>query len=279
MNEDMILPEGFETDLPESEGVNETGEVDETTVNPEASPSAQEETVQEEQPEELTGEETGEETEGEQKEELPPIKVKYNKEEIEIPYEEAVPLIQKGLNYDKIQERLQALESDPRLSFVEELAQEQGMDVNEFIEAYKKWREQEQLNQLIQQNIPEELAQEILETRKLRAQIEEERKVKEQQEKENEEFANFFDYFREANGRDFDASKDQIPQEVWEANANGVPLKYAYMEYLNNKLKNQVQVLKQNEENAKKAPVTSVSAHGSQEIASEDAFLRGFNSI
>jgi hypothetical protein len=37
-------------------------------------------------------------------------------------------LAQKGLNYDKTIERLQALESDPRLSFIEELASQTRYD-------------------------------------------------------------------------------------------------------------------------------------------------------
>jgi hypothetical protein len=51
------------------------------------------------------------------------------------------------------------------------------------------------------------------------------------------------------------------------------------MQYQNKQLQNQIKVLKQNEENAKRAPIGGVSTHGSTEIASEDDFLAGFNSI
>lgn len=211
--------------------------------------------------------------------ESPKIKVKYNHEEQEIPYEEAVPLIQKGMNYDKLQEKLQSLETDPRLQFVEELAAEEGMDVQEYLEAVQTYREQQKLNELIQQNIPEELAQEILESRKDREARKQQEQMKAAEEKKNAEYQEFFDFFRQTNGKEFVPNEDEIPQEVWDANANGVPLKYAYMEHHNNQLRSQLQVLKQNEENARKAPVSGLSIHGGQEEAAEDDFLRGFNSI
>lgn len=38
----------------------------------------------------------------------------------------------------------------------------------------------------------------------------------------------FLDYFKESNGRDYDATKDEIPMETWELTLKGVPLKQAY---------------------------------------------------
>ena len=207
------------------------------------------------------------------------LKIKYNHEEQEITLDEAVELAQKGKNYDKLQQKLQQLETDPRLSFVEELAKEQGMEVNEFLEATKQWREQQKLDQLIQQNIPEDMAKEILENRKFREQYESQQKAKSNEEKQNAEYNEFFQFFKQVNDRDFDPQKDQIPNEVWQATQNGVPLKFAYMEHHNNQLRSQLKIQKQNEENTKKAPVRGTSAHGSNEVASEDDFMRGFNSI
>jgi hypothetical protein len=204
--------------------------------------------------------------------------VKYNKEEREIPIDEAIPLVQKGLNYDKVQERLQTLESDPRLSFVEQMANQFGMTTEEYIQAVQQQQEQERINELVQQGISEELAQEMLENRKFRQQFEQEKKAKAEEERKNSEYNDFFQYFRDANGRDFVPNQDEIPPTVWEAANQGVPLKYAYMSHENNQLRQQLQTLKQNESNAQKAPVGSLTAHGSTEVASEDPFLIGFNS-
>ncbi|MCD7034314.1 hypothetical protein LRR81_08710 [Metabacillus sp. GX 13764] len=248
--EDMILPDDYE------EQETETPEQDDI------------------QPEE-SGEET---TPPENQDELTPaeqqqlFKLKYNHEEMEVPYDEAVRLAQKGMNYDKVQERLNELESDPRLSFVETLAQDQGLSVPEFIQSYQQHVEQQKLDELVQQNIPEEYAKEMLETRKFREQWEQEKAAKEKQEKESAEFHEFMDHFP-------GVKPDQIPPEVWQAQANGVPLRYAYMEHQNQQLQSQLQVFKQNEQNAQRAPVGSVSMHGSQEIDAEDDFLTGFNSV
>lgn len=207
------------------------------------------------------------------------LKVKYNKEELDLDEDRARELAQKGLNYDKLVERVQQLETDPRLSFVEELAREQNLEVNEYLQQVQEWREQEKLNQLIQSNIPEDLAKEILEARKdreVRKQQEQQQQV--EQKKQSEAFE-FFEYFKQATGKEFNNEADQIPQEVWDINSQGVPLKYAYMQHHNQQLQNQIKILKQNESNAKKAPIGSLSAHGSADNQSEDPFLSGFDSI
>jgi len=254
-NEDIILPDDFQDDLPQSEETTETDSVEETPENVEVNESTEEERSN------------------------PFLKVKYNKEDVELDEERARELAQKGLNYDKTIERLQALESDPRLAFIETLANQHGMSPQEYIEAVQQQQEQERIDQLVEQGISEELAQEMLENRKFREQFEAEKRTKAEEEKKNADYQEFFDYFRQANDRDFVPNQDEIPQSVWEATEKGVPLKYAYMEHQNNQYKTQIQTLKQNESNARKAPIGSVTAHGGNEIAGEDDFLAGFNSI
>jgi hypothetical protein len=200
------------------------------------------------------------------------LRIKYNKEELELDEEKARELAQKGLNYDKVQERLQALESDPRLSLVEQLAKESNMTVEEWVQAVHQQREQARLNELIEQNIPEDIAKEMLENRKFREQYESKQKEEQARAKQEAEYREFFQTFP-------DVKADQIPGEVWEAHQKGKSLVDAYTHYENKRLKEQLAVLKQNEENAKRAPVGSVTQHGTTEPAVEDDFLRGFNSI
>jgi AraC-like DNA-binding protein len=252
--EDMILPDDFQEDTTPTE----TTEPVETPVETEDLPQATDETVAEA---------------------LQTLKVKYNKEEREIPIDEAIPLVQKGLNYDKVQERLQALESDPRYTFIEEIANQFGMSPQEYMDAVRQQQEQSRIDELVQQGISQELAQEILENKKFRDQYEAEKKAKQQEEQKNAEFQDFFRYFNQVNGRDFNAETDDIPPSVWEATEKGIPLRYAYMEHQNQLLQQQLQTLKQNQSNAQKAPIQSVTAHGGAETESEDDFLAGFNSI
>ncbi|MFC0235497.1 hypothetical protein [Fictibacillus phosphorivorans] len=258
--EEAILPDDFQADQPQSEEVLQEQE----PVSEELDTLEPDQTEELEQPQ-LTPEQLK-------------FKVKYNHEEQELGYEEAVPLIQKGMNYDKLQERIQQFESDPRLAFIEELAQENNMSTEEFINTVKESRQQRELDELIQQNIPEEYAKEMLESRKFREQQKAEQRAKEDEAKKNAEFVEFFDYFKQSQGKDFDPDNDQIPQEVWELNAQGVPMKYAYMEHHNKQLQSKLSSFKQNEVNAKRAPVGSLTTHGSTEVASEDDFLKGFNS-
>lgn len=70
------------------------------------------------------------------------IRVKYNKEERVIPNEEAPTWIQKGLNYDKLQERTTALEAQAKA--LERTAKVYGFaDVDSYLQALDKY-EQEQ---------------------------------------------------------------------------------------------------------------------------------------
>jgi hypothetical protein len=260
MNEDMILPDDFEMPA-EVETVEDTTPTEETEV----------ETFETQEPTESQETEPTEQT--------PFLKVKYNKEEMELDEERAKELAQKGLNYDKVQERLQELERDPRLSFIEDIAKDYGMTPDEYIEAVRQQKEQAKIDELVSQGISEELAQEINENKKFREQMEAEKKAKAEEEKKNQDFAEFFDYFRTANGREYVPNQDAIPENVWESVNQGVPLKFAYMAHENTQLRSQLSTLKQNKANASKAPVGSVTAHGGNEIASDDPFLAGFDSI
>lgn len=260
-NEDAILPDDFQADTPQFEETQEQEPVSEELDTLETEQTEVEETEQTLTPEQLR------------------FKVKYNHEEQELGYDEAVPLIQKGMNYDKLQERLGELESDPRLAFIEDLANEQGMDVHEYLDAVKSAREDAKLQELMENNIPEEYAREMLESRKDREERQREKQDNAKREYEQREAMDFFEYFKQANDRDFDSSKDKIPPEVWEANKQGTPMKFAYMQHQNNELKSQLKTLKQNETNAKRAPVGSLTAFGGDEPTSEDDFLKGFNSI
>jgi hypothetical protein len=260
-DEDVILPDDYST--PQEEIAEEVPEdvVSEESVN-----------------EEVDTNET-EPTEPTQEEVDAFLKIKYNKEEIPLDQERAKELAQMGMNYPKLQEKLQALESDPRLTFVEELAQRQGMNVDEFIGAFREQQEQQQLNELIQQNIPEEYAREMLENRKFRQEFQTKQQESQQQEQQQADFKEFLSYYKDANGKEFDPNKEAIPNEVLEAYQNGTPLKFAYMQHHNAQLQNQLKILKQNQVNTQRAPVGSVTAHGSTETASKDPFEMGFDSI
>lgn len=201
-------------------------------------------------------ESTEQTTEEKTDESVQTVKIKYNHEEKEIPIEEAVTLAQKGMNYDKKLEELENIKSDKRLSFVENMAEKYGMSVEQYMDAIAKQEEQRELNELIQKNIPEEIAQEILENRKYR----EEQKTKEQQrldeEVENEMFDKFLSVYK-------DVKPEDIPQSVWEEVEKGVDLTDAYTKYENTQLKAKIAELTGNKEIEQKNTENAQASTGS----------------
>ena len=141
------------------------------------------------------------------------LKLKYLHGEKEVPLSEATILAQKGLNYERLQEKLQQIEQDPRLSFVESLAKENDMTIDEFIESFNFERQQAEIEELVQNNIPKGYYQEMIKKSQFRDQFESERMAREQKAQQDQEFFDFFEQYRALNGQEFDASKgiDAIP--------------------------------------------------------------------
>lgn len=78
------------------------------------------------------------------------FKYKYNHEDKEIPIEEARTLVQKGANYDKIQGKLEALESSPSLKFVERQAKKNNMSTEEYLDAVAKEETKNEINKIVE---------------------------------------------------------------------------------------------------------------------------------
>lgn len=168
-------------------------------------------------------------------EEAPPVKVfkvRVNRQDVEIPEHEAPAYIQKGMDYDRVKGQVESLRNDPRLAFVDNLAKQHGMSAEEYLTAYEKHQYKSELDNLLDQGIPENVAQEILATRKEKIAKAEAERAQKQQEKDKAGLMEFVEYFSKAHGRQFDVEADEIPATVWEAVAEGTPLKVAYMEYL-----------------------------------------------
>ena len=211
-------------------------------------------------------------------------KVKYNKENVSIEsLEDLINGYQKGLNYDKIQEKLENLQNSKAETYIRNKADELGITVDEYmdqVEDYEKKqkeeRERERLEEMVENGVPEELAREVIATAELRKQLqqkENELKEKEeaskQKEKEDKEYEDFLKNFPDVN-------PDDIPKEVFE-DAENSDLSSAYMKYKLKDLENQLKVAKQNEENSA-STVGGVTETGTtQENHTSDPFLEGFD--
>lgn len=196
-------------------------------------------------------------------------KIKYKDEEIKInDLEDVVKNYQKGLNYDTLQDKLNALSESKQIKLIERLAKESDMTPDEYVEYVVRTEEQNKLNELVEKGLSDEEAKEVLEAKKIKQQMqlekeqrEREQKAKEEadkRDKDNEEFIKAFPDVKE------------IPKEVL-LNAEKSSLKLAYTEYLLQQAKKEIEQLRVKE----KTPVTSVTEHGSVPKEKKDDFLTG----
>jgi hypothetical protein len=163
------------------------------------------------------------------------IKVKYNHQEMELPYDEAVANIQKGMNYDKAIEKARQEARDSYIADQGYMWNDKPITTEtEYKQALK---EKEIYDKYQAQGLPDEVVQELVESKKFREQFESERKTKAEQDKKNAEYQEFFEYFKGENGRDFNSATDTISQDVWDLVNKGKTLTDAYAYNINKQLK------------------------------------------
>jgi arsenate reductase-like glutaredoxin family protein len=223
----------------------------------------------------------------------PKLKIRFNHQDMELDEEQARLAAQKGLNYDKLYERVQQLEKDPARSFLESRAKSSGMTVEQYVQEVEKQEEAERLQRLVEQNVPEEYAKEMLENQKFRERytVEQEKMQTEQAQKVKQEtdIQDFLGHYNQTNGKPWNPQTDTLPPEVWEANQQGVPLKQAYMDHQNKSLQSELAQVReqmnalqtrsaQAASNSQKAVIGSVTSQGTNSPAATDPFMKGFDS-
>ena len=210
-------------------------------------------------------------------------KVKYNKESVNVEsMDDVISNYQKGLNYDKLQEKLNNLENSKAMSYITNKAQELGMSVDEYMEQVEQYekeqqkqRDQERLEEMISNGVPEDVAKEVVATSQLRKElqieknkIEQEKKKREEQESKDKEYAEFIKEFP-------DVKAEDIPKDVF-LNAQNSSLKEAYMRYQLEEQKKQIEILKKNNSNSS-STVGSTTEFGGKDSKITDPFLIGFD--
>lgn len=127
-------------------------------------------------------------------------------------------------------------------------------------------REQKIREEYEAKGLPQEVIDELVESKKFREEIKTEKQTKAEQARKEAEYNEFFDYFKAENGRDFDSAKDTIPQEVWDMTAKGKTLADAYAYHSNKQLKAKLAEyeakLKANETNQTNAASSTGSVTG-----------------
>ena len=282
--EDEKIVESIPTETMESDD-DFFSEIDNEVLETEESQeSSEEETNEDSEPSETQEDKSEDEVDFKPLLEELSKKVKYNKENVTIEsLEDLINGYQKGLNYDKIQEKLENLQNSKAEVYIKNKAKEMGITVDEYMEQVEEYekqqkaeKDQERLEEMIDNGVPEELAKEVIATAELRRQLqlkENELKEKEEaskkKEQENKEYEEFLKNFPDVNPED-------IPKEVFEDAVNS-NLSSAYMKYKLQDLENQLKVAKQNEKNSA-STVGGVTETGTtQEKHTSDPFLEGFD--
>jgi hypothetical protein len=174
---------------------------------------------------------------------------------------------------DKERQRLEGqYKSDPRLSFVETQAKKYGMTTEQYLEAVAKAEEEEKLNELVQQNIPQEYAKKLLEHDKIINEYQSERQANQQKEAKNKMYQEFLDAYPDVNPMD-------IPPEVWQEVKTGRSLTDAYTRHENKLLRekldgvqSQQQTQQANQKNAVDSTGSAKSGKATQGFISKETF-------
>lgn len=210
-------------------------------------------------------------------------KIKYNKEEVNVEsIEDLISNYQKGLNYDKKVQELESLQNSKLEKYAKSKADELGITVEEYMDRVEKYeedqkraQEEQELEEMVENGVPDTLAREILAGRQLRIEYQkmknEMKEWKESTQKEaekNKEYEAFLEKFPDVNPED-------IPKQVFE-DAEKSSLSEAYMKWQLGELKKKLEVAQKNEKNAN-ATVGSVTDTGpTNENHTRDLFLEGF---
>ena len=194
------------------------------------------------------------------------IKVKYNHEERELDEDEAAPLIQKGLNYDK--KVKEAEEIQKRLAKAEALSKRMGYQTpEEMLEAAETNLFNQRVADLVDQGVHEAIAKDLVQREWERvAPAPQVDQTQVERDKDLDEFVRL------------NPGVTKLPNEVIEAVGQGVPLTVAYERFKNKQAQEELKILKQNQASAAKAPVAPTTKHGAAASKPKDDFEAGFDS-
>lgn len=245
--------------------------------------------AQQEETAERSAEESQEQDpeQSEEKESPQTFRVKYNGEEKEITYEEAITLAQKGMNYDKVKEERDKLRDSDELKELDYWANQNNMTRSEYVKFLKDSRDRQTMTaeiQSIKEKYPEmdeaavrELAEARAKLQSREREADEEKKAEEKKQKEIEPWTDFLKAFPQYVRRE-GQKNEEIPPQVFADVENGMRPIEAMLKYQNNELQRQIQerdakiaTLEKNDKNKAKA----LSSAAGVADAAKDPFLDG----
>ena len=268
MQEDIIQTEVTEESAALEENFfddawdEDTTPVEEETEEPEANQQTE---VNEQQNEAAEAEEHSENTANESKDTAPThpeekedtFTLRYMKEDKQYSRNDTIILAQKGLDYDRVRAERDTLKSEiPTFkeykSFLEELASDSGVSVDQLMENVRATRlverERKAGNIISETAAKEQIQREKSARDKDNAVQEDEIKPEEApvQKAKDLDVATFIKAFP-------DVKAEDIPESVWIEVMNGADLTSAYTRYENKQLRNRIAAIEQNQKNAERS--------------------------
>jgi hypothetical protein len=201
-------------------------------------------------------------------------KAKFNHQPVEIKsIDDVVANYQKGMNYDKLQEKLNAIQNDPRLGKFDKVVEAGKLlgyqTEDELIEMlFNTYYESQAQTQGL---TPEQIKKDYELTQRENAQTAKEKHAQQTQQRD-ETYNRFFQAYPNVQVKD-------IKPETWAKVRAGVDLVAAFAEQRNQELEAKLRIQEQNKKNESRAPVGGTTNHGAGEPGVKDPFIEGFDSV
>lgn len=235
-------------------------------------------------------EEVNESEEPEEEEEVEPetqeseedtfsLDIRYNGQNQTLNREQATTLAQKGMNYDKINEKLQQALNNPVLKVLERNAAKAGMSVEDYANRMAQFQDTMNIQQIarefkaqnpdVSDDVAAKYANEVYKNKLADIERKDAEKAKQAEQAEQNQLIAELQVFR---GRFPDVDIENLPNEVVDDINSGTPLLEAWLSYENAQLRNR---LANSETNAKNKRTSAGSLSENTGGTETDAFIQG----
>lgn len=164
------------------------------------------------------------------------------------------------------------MKSNPVLSYLTQKAQRLGISVDQLIANDRRYERQQEIDKLVQQNIPPEYAKKLLEHDKIMNEYQADKQTRAREQAQQKMYGEFLSAYP-------DTKPEEIPPEVWQAVKKGETLLSAYTRYENKQLREklagtqqQQQTQQANEKNAAASTGSAKSGKAGQGYISKEVF-------
>lgn len=207
------------------------------------------------------------------------LDIRYNGQNQTLNREQATTLAQKGMNYDKINEKLQQALNNPVLKVLERNAAKAGMSVEDYANRMAQFQDTMNIQQIarefkaqnpdVSDDVAAKYANEVYKNKLADIERKDAEKAKQAEQAEQNQLIAELQVFR---GRFPDVDIENLPNEVVDDINSGTPLLEAWLSYENAQLRNR---LANSETNAKNKRTSAGSLSENTGGTETDAFIQG----